>query len=479
MNIIIVGGGSSGWITAANIVHEVPFAKVTLIDKEVPTPLGVGEATLLNFDKFLTQNCGFDRNEYLRELDVGVKAGILFPNWGKEDSTVWHPFYFRYYPFVENMDVPMLDAWSNAQDLSIQRLLPLYDVSLLNKVDKAQHSDNAYALHIDCLKLVKYIRKKLQGKINYIDSAVSDFDGNSLTLENGDNLSADLFVDCTGFKSILKKNRDRVDLSDRLYVNTAVATHIQYEDKEKEFYPYVSCPAVDHGWIWKIPLQSSIGSGLVFNRDITSIEEAKQYFCEHWDNRVSPDQLKVIDWTPYYDKNQWDGNVVSIGLSAGFLEPLESTGLALIIEGSSTLVKTIRSGYYSETDIDYFNMWMRWGYEQCIDFVNMHYSLSTIDSPFWNYVRNNYKGSLALETYLKNLRSTEPSIVEGKGFIFGAINWLIWLVQMGYEMSPKPHINHDRMKESLLYCLDREESVIDRGVDIESHIEFCENLGIV
>ena len=124
-------------------------------------------------------------------------------------------------------------------------------------------------------------------------------------------------------------------------------------------------------------------------------------------------------------------------------------------------------------------MWMRWGYEQCIDFVNMHYSLSTIDSPFWNYVRNNYKGSLALETYLKNLRSTEPSIVEGKGFIFGAINWLIWLVQMGYEMSPKPHINHDRMKESLLYCLDREESVIDRGVDIESHIEFCENLGIV
>ena len=104
-------------------------------------------------------------------------------------------------------------------------------------------------------------------------------------------------------------------------------------DKNKEIHPYTIAQVVDHGWIWKTPLQSRIGSGLIFNRSVTDIEDAKNYFCEHWDNRISPENVRVIDWTPYYDRNQWDKNVVSIGLSAGFLEPLESTGIELIIQG--------------------------------------------------------------------------------------------------------------------------------------------------
>tara|TARA_B100000427_G_scaffold216918_1_gene181131 strand:+ start:566 stop:1990 length:1425 start_codon:yes stop_codon:yes gene_type:complete len=468
MRIIIVGGGTSGWCTSAAILHELPYAKVVLIDKDVPIPLGVGEATLIGFESFLSNTCGFDSNEFLKELDVGLKGGILFPDWGYEGSNVWHPFNFQRYPFSDS-PVPMTDAWSNHQDRDFQKLMALYITSMSNKIDKGALGD-AYALHVDCLKLIKYIRKKIEDSIKFIKSEVKTIkrDGsgniNTLILENGEEVYGDLFVDCTGFNSVLKDNRDRVDLSDRLYVNTALAGHIPYTNRKEQFKPYVNCPAVDSGWIWEIPLQSRIGSGIVFNRDITSPEEARQEFYDHWGQEVD---LKLIDWTPYYDNNMWDKNVVSIGLSAGFIEPLESTGLALIIEGIGALTRLIGSGYYNQYDINYFNAHMKFGFEQCIDFVNMHYSKSHKDTKFWNYVRDNYKMSKAQEFYQENMLSQDPTVCGGKGFIFGGMNWINWLIQMGYDISPKSYFNPDNLNERLQVLEGTTED------DVVDHLEFC------
>ena len=264
----------------------------------------------------------------------------------------------------------------------------------------------------------------------------------SLTLENGSVISADLYVDCTGFKSILKDNRDRVDTSDRLYVNTAVVHPVEYINKDKELLPYTTAQVVDHGWIWKTPLQSRIGTGMVFNRSITDIEDAKVYFCEHWNNRISPENVRVIDWSPYYDRNQWDKNVVSIGLSAGFIEPLESTGIELIIQGAMKLYSTIQGGYYNKQLSDHYNSLMCLQFEQCIDIVNMHYSISTKDTPFWNYVRSNYKESDTLKFYKDNmLNSNEPTMVSASDdFVFGGNNWIHWMVQLGYLLVEKDYI---------------------------------------
>jgi|TARA_B100000029_G_C17589618_1_gene962103 tryptophan halogenase len=482
MNVVIVGGGSAGWMAAAAMLREVEHAQITLIDKEVPVPLGVGEATLLGFERFMRERCGFDSNEYLKALDVGLKAGILFPNWGYEGSAIWHPFYFLNYPFISEGQppIPMTDAWSNAKDVDFKKLLVLYQASMSNIVDKNQ-LDGGYALHIDCIKLIEYIKSKILNDITFINSEVKEIkkhrNGNisSLKLENGRTISGDLFLDCTGFKSLLRDKRDRVDLTDRLYVDTAVAGPVEYQDRVSEFKPYTTCTAVDPGWIWNTPLQSRIGTGLVFNRTITPPEEAANFFCDHWNGRITPDDLKIIDWTPYYDKNMWEGNVVSIGLSAGFLEPLESTGLALIMESIATLNKLLNSGFYNEHDINYFNNRMVFSFEQCIDFVNAHYSKSTIQSPFWKYVRQNYKMSAAQEFYLKNMSSDDKSISGGKGFVFGAANWVHWLIQMGYDINPKKFIQIENIDTFLEHLIDCEDRKLESGVDLFNNADFADN----
>lgn len=479
-NVVIVGGGSAGWMAAAALLKE-SHVNITLIDKEVPTPLGVGEATLLSFEKFMRDNCGFDPNEFLAELDAGLKAAILFKDWGYKNNEIWIPFYFLNYPFIPDEDPPvsMIDAWSNAQHIDFKKLEVLYQCSMLNIIDRTQLGAG-YAVHIDCIKLIEYIKNKISNNINFINSEVKQIknhrNGNisSLILENGDKIEGDLFLDCTGFKSLLKDERDRVDLRKRLYVDTAVAGPIEYEDKESEFKPYTTTTAVDHGWIWNTPLQSRIGTGLVFNRNITSVDEAKEYFCNFWNNRTTPDKLRVIDWTPYYDRNQWHRNVVSIGLSSGFIEPLESTGLGLIIESIKTLSTLLNDGFCNQYDIDYFNNRMIFAYEQCIDYVNSHYSKSDIESPFWEYVRENYKMSQAQEVFLKEMDSENKTLMPGgKGFIFGVGNWVHWLIQTGYPLRPRSWIAHDKMEESLNHLVECEDRKIEIGKDLIYHNEFC------
>ena len=470
-DIVIVGGGSSGWMAAAAI-SRCNDVSVTLVDKEVPTPLGVGEATLLSFEKFMVEQCGFDPNEFLAELDAGLKAGILFKDWGHKGNEIWLPFYWLNYPFSDP-PVSMVDAWSTSQEIDFKKLEVLYQCSMDNIIDRTQIGQG-YAVHIDCIKLVKYIKEKISDRITYVNSSVKDLSGNTLYLENGDQIDADLFIDCTGFKSILKRKRDRVNLSDRLYVDTAVAGPIEYEDKHNEFRPYTTTTAVYDGWIWNTPLQSRIGTGLVFNRNITSVDQAKEYFCSFWDNRTTPDKLKVIDWTPYYDTNQWDGKVVSIGLSAGFIEPLESTGLGLIIEGIKTLSKLLNDGFCNQYDINYYNNHMTLAYEQCVDYVNCHYSKSNIKSPFWDYVRDNYKMSEAQEVFLDEMSSENKTTMPGgKGFIFGVGNWIHWLIQAGYPLEPRSWMQHDKMSESLNHLIQCEDKKIELGTDLMNHNEFA------
>ena len=443
-NVVIVGGGSAGWMTAACLAHE-SHVNVTLVDKEVPTPLGVGEATLLSFEKFMNQNCGFNSNEFLAELDAGLKAGILFKDWGYKGNEIWLPFYWLNYPFSDP-PVSMVDAWSTSQDIDFKKLEVLYQCSMDNIIDRTQIGQG-YAVHIDCIKLVKYIKEKISDRITYVNSSVKDLSGNTLYLENGDQIDADLFIDCTGFKSILKRKRDRVNLSDRLYVDTAVAGPIEYEDKHNEFRPYTTTTAVYDGWIWNTPLQSRIGTGLVFNRNITSVDQAKEYFCSFWDNRTTPDKLKVIDWTPYYDTNQWDGKVVSIGLSAGFIEPLESTGLALMIRGVEYLEESIYGcSYNSKVDPPFYHTKMRASFETAVDYVSMHYSYAERKGKFWDFVRSKYRKTPSQIFFEEEIQNPHKQTVQtGRvGSFFDGTNWQVWLLQlMTDKINPKEYWKKD------------------------------------
>jgi tryptophan halogenase len=176
---------------------------------------------------------------------------------------------------------------------------------------------------------------------------------------------------------------------------------------------------------------------MVFNKDITDIDTAKQYFCDHWNGRIKPEDLKVIDWVPYYSKNFWENNVVSIGLSGGFIEPLESTGLASMTTGFEKLLARISHNAYSEADVHGYNQEMIYWYEDAVDFINSHYSDTKWDTPFWNFVKETHVKSekhLYYESWLKDPNRKFYTSVMSKT-LFHPPNWHLWLIQMGYPVN--------------------------------------------
>ena len=435
--LTIVGGGTSGWLTAAFISRNIPEIKITLIDKEETTPVGVGEGTLTNFELFL-HHCGFTIFDWVEKIDATPKSGILFPGWKTKDKEIWHPF---------DLEKSSYNEWSQNQQLDFRNTC----------LGDSKHFD-LKAWHVDCGKLVKYIEDKIKDKITIIKSDVVNIVKDSrehikeLVLKNEQTIQSDLFVDCTGFKGLLRNKPDRKTLEHRLICDTAIAAHISYKDKEKELNPYVISEAVDCGWIWNIPVQTRIGSGIVFNRSITKIEDAKKTLIEYWDNRINEDQTKIIDWTPYYNTNQWHENVVEIGLSAGFIEPLESTGVALIMEGIIQLTKRINPKYYSSEDIDIYNNTMKKVFETSIDFVNMHYVDNQREEPFWKEVQKTITKSDTQKFYEsvlldenRDIHSIAWNKYQDINFFTG-MNWMCWLIQLGYPVKPRKKNDFDLTK---------------------------------
>ena len=448
-SITIVGGGTAAWFTAAYYSEIMPNVSISLVDKEHGAPVGVGEGTLLFFDKFL-QRCGFETKDWFNEVDAVFKAGILFPRFGGKDNLVWHPFYLdTEYANQHGVPSSMYEAWTHHQDTyPFNELSARFNESLHNNVDTS--NIQTYAMHIDAAKLVLWLQKQLASKINIIKSEVTDItrdkNNNVTTLKciNGTELTSDFYIDCTGFNQLLQNDPDRVDLSDRLFVNTAVAGHVPYIDKDAECTPYVTSDAVDHGWIWSIPVQSRIGSGLVFNRDITDIDTAKDYFCKYWNNRIKPGDLKVINWAPYYNKNMWSNNVVAIGLSAGFIEPLESTGLATITKQIYESAQVIQTGYYTKYDIALYNQIQTAIFEDTADYVSMHYAYTDYNTDFWKYVKNNYTHSDRYKFYVDAVKQGKPLPRNGRGWFFGGTNWLCWIFQIETDIKPTQHINSNQ-----------------------------------
>lgn len=467
-NVTIAGGGTAGWLTAAYLKHQIPHLEITLVDKVVKETVGVGEGTLLNIGDFLNE-CGFPFYEWFTATDATYKSSILFKNWQDKNKDIWHPFFKR--PTQVSETFKLQDLWTQNQDLDFKKFASaFYDISIENKINT--NSLKSYAFHIDCGKLVEYIQNKI--KINFVNSDIvkvnkKDKIIKSITLANGKSITSDLFIDCTGWKNVLGKPEEKIDLQDRLFCNTAIAGHVPYIDKQKEINPYVISEAVDHGWIWNIPVYSRIGSGLVFNRDITDIDVAKDFFVKYWDNRISKDDLKVLDWTPYYYEDMWHGNKVCIGLSAGFIEPLESTGVAMITSGITQLSNAIREQFVTQHDIDYFNKQMQILFEDCADFVSMHYYKNKRKTKFWDWVNNKFVKTDRMNFYIDTLKDkTQPLPYDGHfNSIFIGCNWTTWLCQMDFDISEKiTGLTKEQAREHLVkeYIL-QEKYLANTGVD--------------
>lgn len=455
-SITIVGGGTSGWLAAAYLSKNQPSIKITVVDKEVGNPIGVGEASLLSFKPFMDE-CGFNVHDWMVSVDAGFKSAIMFANWREQGNDMWHPF-LKGNKNIDNTSTNVWNLWTKCQDLDFKKYaLGFYDSSIVhNSVD----FDNIdyYGFHVDCGKLVVYIQAQLKNKINIIQSDVLSVVYNNnkisyLELKSGEKVNSDLYIDCTGFGQVLGKPDKRINLENRLFVNTAVACPVQYQNKDDEFKPYAVCEAVDHGWIWKIGVASRIGSGMVFDRHITDIEHAKEYFVNHWNHRISKDKVRVIHWDPYYVEDQWRGNVINIGLSAGFIEPLESTGIGLITAGITQLNNAIQENFYSFKEVEYFNHQMNILFEDCVDFVSAHYANNLRTSKFWLHVKDKFVPSARMLHHLESLKDSAVALpFSGKyNYIFSGSNWTLLLQQLGYPVAPRNlAIHSDHAKELII-----------------------------
>ena len=486
--ICIVGGGTSAWLTAAYLSYNKLNNDIIVVDSELGSTVEVGEATLPTFLEFWT-DCGFSHDDLFHHVGATIKTGILFTNWQEENKDIWHPFYrgqddiWDENPLVQQHALKY-ELWSKDQSCDVKYSMSNYDRCVIhNKIDPEQINQlyRSYTVHIDCKKLVEFIQQENQ-KVKFINSAVNHIihddtgDIKEVLLLNGEIINADLYIDCTGFKSILKEQK-KVDLSDRLFCDTAIASHVPYEHKE-ELRPYTICDAVDHGWIWKIPLQEKYGSGLVFNRRTTDPPEAEKYFINYWNNRITKEQCKFIDWTPYYIENFWENNVISIGLSGGFIEPLESTGIATMTMQIQNLYGIIREGWYSQNEIDLYNSIVMSSYERSIDFVNMHYSKSKKTGPFWKRVKEKHNPS-AMQYYYEDLMKSPDGKMNLPSWFnyspFRYETWMCIMAQMDFDRVSKQTNLHSPENKNIHYYRLKEQEA--SGVDYPEFMKQIELTG--
>lgn len=403
-NILVVGGGSSGWMAASALCKYFgDKIKVSVVEGKSSSPVGVGESTIIPFNRFLGL-VGLKDTDWMRHCDATYKASIRFTDFSEIGKT------FEY-PFGGTANDRSLGQWSmlNAytknkdQNAFCEFFNDTYFLAKHNrltknsdgKLDFSFTKDTAY--HFDASLFGKFLKKKIcdpAGVEYFVDDIVSvekDSSGylTSIVGDSGTKYTADLYVDCTGFKSLLLEKEmgsEFISYKPWLSNDRAIATKIKYKNKKVDLNNVTNCTALSSGWAWNIPLWSRVGTGYVYSSDFISDEDAEKEFKQYLG--IDDVEFNKIHIRHGVHKRAWVKNVVGIGLSYGFIEPLESTGLVsthALIEG---LVEVLdrRDLKVSAFDKDGFNYAMQSVLNGYKDFVALHYRLSSReDTPYWKH----------------------------------------------------------------------------------------------
>lgn len=418
--IVVVGGGSAGWMTAATMVRSFPNKEIVVIESPDYPIVGVGESTLGSINKW-RRYLGIDEKSFIPETDASLKMSIKFTDFYKKNSGSFHYPFGR--PFRYNdSESPLLD-WHILKyyfpELPISSMVeytfPAAQLFQNNKMsfnEKGQFEnynfDSDVAYHFDAIKFGQWLKNNycLPRGVKLIPKTVKDIllndDGiDKLILDNGEEVSADLFIDCTGFKSLLlgeALDERFISYEHLLPNNRAWAVRIPYKDKEKELEPFTNSTARENGWCWNIPLWSRLGAGYVYSDKYVDPEEAKNQFKQYLmsDKMIVPRSKEEIEELEFRDipirvgihERTFVKNVVSIGLSAGFIEPLESNGLFSVHEFLFVLIDTLQRGQVNEFDREMYNIKTRDMFDGFARFVGLHYALShREDTEYWRDIQ--------------------------------------------------------------------------------------------
>ncbi len=405
-SILIVGGGTAGWMTALYLNRFLDPAKcrITLLESAQIGTIGVGEATVPPLTGFL-RLMGIAEDEFLLRCHATYKLGIKFINWHRGEESIWHPFGHVGASQVEGL--PLFHHWLRHQRLG-HKDGPYTAYSLqatLGDLGRAPREltrgsvvtqQGGYAFHLDAGAFAAFMAEtgKRRGVQHIVDEAGEiklderGFISAVGTAQHGA-LSADLYVDCSGFSGLLieKALGDRhVDWSRYLFCDTAVVMPLPRETTPP---PYTRATALDAGWAWRIPLTNRTGCGYVYSSRFISTEEATREFVTHSGADPAQCDPRHISMRIGRRENFWLRNCVSIGLAAGFLEPLESTGMFLIQKGVEQLLDHFPDASFDAALIKHYNTRMAAAFEEVRDFIILHYALNQReDNGFWRANRN-------------------------------------------------------------------------------------------
>jgi tryptophan halogenase len=409
--ILIVGGGTSGWIAAAylNKFLDPSRCAITLLESPAIGTIGVGEATVPPLVAFLRM-MGVSEDEFLRECHATYKLGIKFIDWNRGGGTpgrdgIWHPFGPVGAPLLENL--PLFHHWlrerragrddSDYTSYSLQALLgDMNRAPRTLRQGSVVTAQGAYAYHLDARAFAAYLARLAVARgVRHLTDEVRgvhlDQRGFIQSVETAGRgrLSADLYLDCTGFAGLLIEKAlgdAHIDWSNHLFCDQAVVMPLPHTGAMP---PYTQATALSAGWAWNIPLNHRMGTGYVYSSRFVSADDAARELIAHTGqdpDKSNPAQLKMrIGRREHF----WVKNCVSVGLAAGFLEPLESTGIYLIQRGVELLLDHFPDTQMNAALSAHYNAQFGAEFEQVRDFIVLHYLLNRReDSGFWKANRH-------------------------------------------------------------------------------------------
>lgn len=397
-NVVIVGGGTAGWMAAAMLSKSLGnLVNIKLVESDQIGTIGVGEATIPPI-QFFNAHLGFDEDDFLKKTKSTIKLGIEFQNWGNPGEKYMHAFG----PIGRNVGImPFHLVWLKCMKDGTAKDISQYSFNSMaayaNKFTRITNIPNtpleglSHAYHFDAGLYAQYIRsfcekwgvKRVEGKITKTNLRPADGFIESVTLESGETIEGDLFVDCSGIRALLIEQALETGYEDWTHwlpCNRALAVPCSNDSPMR---PYTQSIAHGAGWQWRIPLQHRTGNGHVYCSDHISDDEATSILLDNLEGEPLKDPM-LIKFTTGRRKKIWNKNCISLGLSSGFMEPLESTSIHLIQVGVSNLLKYFPSKSNMATNCEQFNRRMIFEYETIRDFIILHYSQTEReDTPFW------------------------------------------------------------------------------------------------
>jgi tryptophan halogenase len=489
-NIVIVGGGTAGWMTAAALAKLLgPGYSIRLVESDEIGIIGVGEATVPHLS-FFNKMLGIDEAEFVRQTQGTFKLGIQFRNWGRLGDSYVHGF------GMLGTDLGMLpfhQFWLKARAEGVAKELGTYSLNTLaavrekfmvSPVDAPRNTplaDIAYAYHFDAGLYAAWLRRfaeqlgvrRTEGKITGSRLRAEDGFVEAIVLESGEVIEGDLFVDCSGFRGLLIEEALHTGYEDwRHWLPCDRAIAVPCE-KVGPPTPYTRSTAHTAGWQWRIPLQHRTGNGHVYSSPYMSDDEAAGILLGNLDGRPLADP-RLLRYVTGRRKLAWNKNVVAIGLAGGFLEPLESTAIYLIQSGITRLAQLFPREGFEPVLRDRYNAQVSFEFERIRDFIIMHYhATERSDSPFWNHVR-----TMPVPDSLKatlDLFGDSGRYFRNADEMFGQVSWVQVLI--GQRAQPRSwHPIADQMtRDELARFMGHVEEVVSSSVNaMPTHQQFID-----